>query len=372
MSNVKHPTAVSSSKSGWHIFRPILPGATAGDRALACLAAMIGIALSGFICSVAFGAGPHLVLLVPPMGASAVLVFAVPASPLAQPWPTIGGNVLSALVGILVAQVIPQPALAAGVAVGLAIGVMSICRCLHPPGGAAALVGVFGGPAVASAGLLFPLIPVGANAIILVAVGMLFHKLSRRPYPHVAAPPPKPVHGTNDVPPLARSGPSTEDVDAAIADVGEALDISRADLDLLLSRIEIRAQERQSRGLSCGAIMSRDVVWVDETTPIAEARKLLLDRGLHIAPVLDQDRRVLGTIGLAEIDNGDGHAADVMSPAVEARPDDLAVTVARLLAEGGAHAVVVVDEDHQLLGLLTQTDMLALMSHAENRPRSAK
>ncbi|MFG3757464.1 HPP family protein, partial [Klebsiella pneumoniae] len=75
-------------------------------------------------------------LLVASIGASAVLLFAVPASPLAQPWPIIGGNSVSALVGIVVARAIGDPLLAAAVAAALAIAVMSLARCLHPPGGA--------------------------------------------------------------------------------------------------------------------------------------------------------------------------------------------------------------------------------------------
>ncbi|RYH63846.1 MAG: hypothetical protein EON54_07270, partial [Alcaligenaceae bacterium] len=71
-----------------------------------------------------------------PLGASAVLVFAVPASPLAQPWAVIGGNVLSALVGSACAALIPDPAWAGAAAVALAIALMFSLRCLHPPGGA--------------------------------------------------------------------------------------------------------------------------------------------------------------------------------------------------------------------------------------------
>ncbi|MEG8058719.1 HPP family protein [Sphingomonas sp. 22L2VL55-3] len=80
------------------------------------------------------GSGP-LPLLVAPIGASAVLIFAVPASPLAQPWSVVGGNIISALVGVTAARFVPIPYLAAGVAVGGAILVMSLLRCLHPPAG---------------------------------------------------------------------------------------------------------------------------------------------------------------------------------------------------------------------------------------------
>ena len=78
--------------------------------------------------------------LVAPLGASAVLVFVLPASPLAQPWSVVAGSVLSALVAIACVHLAANAVLAAGLAVGLAVLVMGLCRCLHPPGGAVALL----------------------------------------------------------------------------------------------------------------------------------------------------------------------------------------------------------------------------------------
>ncbi len=67
-----------------------------------------------------------------------------------------GGNILSALVGVAVARWVAVPFLAAGIAVGGAILRMPLSRFLHPPGGAAALTAVIGGPAIASAGYALP------------------------------------------------------------------------------------------------------------------------------------------------------------------------------------------------------------------------
>ena len=169
-------------------FLPILAGATLRDRLVACLGALVAISLTGLIAAKVVGAGAAL-LIVAPMGASAVLVFAVPASPLAQPWSVIGGNVISALVGVFVARVVPVPALAAGLAVAGAILAMSLSRSLHPPGGATALMAVIGGPSIAALGYGFALVPVGVNAAILAGIGVLFHRLSGHSYPHVAAVP---------------------------------------------------------------------------------------------------------------------------------------------------------------------------------------
>jgi len=89
----------------------ILPGATLRDRIIASLGAMAGIGLTGFLSAVVLGqtwgqsGNLTLPLLAAPMGAVAILLFATPASPLAQPWPIIGGNVISALAGIITARV---------------------------------------------------------------------------------------------------------------------------------------------------------------------------------------------------------------------------------------------------------------------------
>lgn len=219
-------------------FKPLLAGATAGDRLIACLGAAIGIALTLLLCSALPLAAPALPAIVAPLGASAVLVFAVPASPLAQPWPVIGGNALSALVGVAMYRVVPDAALAAGLAVGVAILVMSLLRCLHPPGGASALTAVIGPPAIHAAGFGFALFPVALNSLALVAVGLLFHRLSGHSYPHRTAPAP---------PEALAAGLHLADIDAALEDMHESFDISRADLDALLSRAEYHAAQRGGR-----------------------------------------------------------------------------------------------------------------------------
>ena len=214
------------------LFRPILAGATTRDRAIACLGAFVGIAVVAIV-GVLTGSSPALVA---PMGASAVLVFVTPASPLAQPWPVIGGNVVSAAFGVFVARHVPGVELAAAVAVAGAIAIMSLARCLHPPGGAAALLAVLGGPAVAEGGYAFALAPVGLDALLLVGVALAFHRWSGHSYPHR----PVPVQ----LPNLPRFEP--EDIDAALAELGETLDVAREDLDNLLQLAERHAQARRS------------------------------------------------------------------------------------------------------------------------------
>lgn len=222
------------------LFVPLLAGASLRDRVIASIGALVGIGFVGLTCVALFPASAPWI--VAPMGASAVLLFAVPASPLAQPWSIAGGNVVSAIVGTVVTWVFPDPAIAAAVAVSLAILTMSLLRCLHPPGGAAALSAVLGGYALFSAHVAEFLIVVLVNSLLMVAIGWLFHRFSGHSYPHRA----KPVEG-KALPLAPTSGLLLRDIDAALDDLGETFDISREDLALLLDRAEVHAAERDRK-----------------------------------------------------------------------------------------------------------------------------
>jgi CBS domain-containing membrane protein len=297
--------------------------------------------------------------IVAPIGASALLVFAVPASPMAQPWPVFGGNSLSALVGFAVGLTLGHGALACGLAVGLAIAVMSVTRSLHPPGGAAALTGALGGSLVESAGWWFPVAPVALNALVLVAVGWLFHRFSGHPYPH-----PKTLESaTLDPSPSKRVGVRDEDLDAVLAGIGETFDIEREDLRLLLGQLETHVLARQRSDFTCGEIMSRDVITVRGDAAPAVARQLLLDSGVRLLPVLDDSGRPLGGVGLRELEQPGDLVADLMTAPLTTVPSEPAVTLTAALTDGHRHAAMVVDpESRKLLGLVTQADLLAALT----------
>lgn len=224
-----------------NLFKPLLAGARPIDRMIAGLGAAIGISLTILVCSQLPLHAGDLPIIVAPLGASAVLIFAVPASPLAQPWPVVGGNILSSLIGVAAYQLIPDMMVAAGVAVGLAIILMSLLRCLHPPGGAAALTAVIGSQGIHDAGYAFAFAPVGINSIALVSLSLFFHRLSGHSYPHQPVAPPVIADKMR-----AEAGFHLEDIDRALAELPDNFDISRADLDLLLSRAEIHAQARRA------------------------------------------------------------------------------------------------------------------------------
>jgi CBS domain-containing membrane protein len=313
----------------------------------------------GLVAAVIHGQGEALPWLVAPMGASAVLLFAVPASPMAQPWPIIGGNSLSALVGFAVGQALGHGAIACGIGVGLAIGVMSATRSLHPPGGAAALTGVIGGSLVDSAGWWFPLAPVALDAVLLVAVGWAFHRLSGHAYPH-RQPPESP---TRDPLPTARLGVRDEDLDAVLAGIGEAFDIDREDLRLLLTELELQVLARRHPDLTCGEIMSRDLISVPRHADPSAARLLLLDSGVRLLPVLDDAERPIGGVGLRELARAGQTVEAVMTDPLTVTPTEPALKLTGPLTDGHRHAAMVVDPDTGVLrGLVTQADLLAALT----------
>ena len=127
---------------------------------------------------------PVVSWVVASMGATTVLLFAVPHGPLSQPWAVIGGHVISAAIGVLCARWIPDLAVAAAAAVALSIGAMHYLRCIHPPGGATALSAVIGGDHIQQLGFQFVFTPVLLNACVIVTIAIVFnYAFSWRRYP---------------------------------------------------------------------------------------------------------------------------------------------------------------------------------------------
>ncbi len=142
--------------------------------------AVIGVGQAGL-------AGPGGVLATASIGASAVLLFAAPHGTLSQPWPLVGGHLVSALIGVTCARWLGGDLmLAAALAVSLSIAAMYTLRCLHPPGGATALYAVLGGEAVHALGYGYVLSPVLLNAAVLLGVAIVYnYPFAWRRYPQV-------------------------------------------------------------------------------------------------------------------------------------------------------------------------------------------
>lgn len=178
-----------------------------------------------------FEQGLHVpLLLIASMGATAVLLFAAPHTPLSQPWNVIGGHIVSALVGITIYQQVANPVFGGSLAVGLAIIAMYYLRCLHPPGGATSLIPFIGGPAIEKFGYIFALFPVGLGAVAMVLIAIFFnYPFKYRRYPAMLASLAN-SNATPDEPDCAYPDISHADLVVALSEIDTYVDISEEDL----------------------------------------------------------------------------------------------------------------------------------------------
>lgn len=357
------------------------PPLSAGERARSALAAFLGLLLVSAVLAV-LPVDPATRALLAPVGATSVILFSLPHSPLGQPWPVAGGLLLSAAIGIACGTWLAPPWLAPPVAVAGSVWAMNALRCLHPPGGALAL----GMALVPGAG--WPgLAAVGMNVLaILVAVLLVNNLLPGRRYPQgspptVADPRPAP----------SRAGIEHEDLQSALAQMDSFLDISEEDLVRVYNLALGHAFERHVT-LTCGEIMSAPPVCVEFGTGLQEAWRLLRERHIKALPVVDPGKRVIGLLTLEDFlrhvapEAGRGmaeHLRAFMRPSgashsgraevvgqvmaerfVTARVSDGIGKVAGLLAaRGHQQAIPVVDGDGRIAGILSQTDLLVLLYH---------
>lgn len=376
--------------------RPLLPATgaiTPQARWRAVVGALLGIGATGWFSAWWLQGEPvglHMPAfwLIAPMGASAVLLFAAPASPLAQPWAMLGGNLVSAFIGVSCVQLMPVPALAAGLAVALSIGAMLTLRCLHPPSGAVALTAVVGGPAVHELGYGFVLMPVALDTVLLLLAAVLVHQLSGRRYPHPQQTEARPAGVLHEAP-TQRLGFTHDDLDTVLRQYNQVLDVSRDDLEELFRQTEMQAYRRRFGETSCGSIMSPDPVSVVFGTELSEAWRLMHQHRLHALPVVDRARRVVGVVtradflehaGQAEV-QGLGHRLGALlartrrvhsakpevvgqimsSPATTVSTSTPMVELVPLMADAGRHHVPVVDDERRLAGMVTQSDLVAAL-----------
>jgi CBS domain-containing membrane protein len=359
------------------------------ERMRGCAGALFGLLLTGLVSHLTLGQSIGAAWLIAPMGASAVLLFAVPASPLAQPWSIIGGNVSAALIGVTCAKLVQDPLLAAALAAALAIGAMFLLRCLHPPSGAVALTAVLGGPAIHAMGYHFVLLPVALNSLLLLAAALFFNNVTGRRYPHTAQPERANRHATEDAVPTARLGFSADDLDAVLKSYNQVLDISRDDLQTILAQTEMLGYRRRFGSATCGSVMSRDVVSAAYATELDVAWGMMQEHRLTALPVIDRARRVIGIVTKTDflmhagldrhMDLGSKLAGfirrtrrvhsdkpeavgQIMTTEVKvAHVDKPVVELVPLMSDAGLHQLPVIDDERRLVGMLTQSDLIAAL-----------
>ncbi|MBV2135085.1 HPP family protein [Pseudomonas sp. MAP12] len=334
--------------------------------------ALLGVAASVWLCTWLFDPAVAQMLL-GPLGASAVLLFAVSSGALSQPWSILGSYLLAGLSGALMVQLLGASMGSAVLAMAVCLLAMFLLRCLHPPAAALTLCVVLV-PGLSAQGFAVVL-PVMFIACSLFAWAVLFNNLTGVRYPRLS-PPAEPSHHTADLPVGQRMGIGNEDLDHALDEFGGFIDLTREDLATLVRRTEQHALRRQMGELTAAQIMSRDLRWVTPETTLDQALEILQYHHLKVLPVLERDVLVgvvtladlielirsrvqgglLGYLGRREV-----RVSKAMTqPAVNVAADTHVVELIPLLSREGLHGLPVL-EGGKLVGIVSQTDLIAAL-----------
>lgn len=271
------------------------------ERLISAFGALAVILLTSWASHLLLG-GQNMPFLAASMGASAVLLLAVPHSPFSQPWPLIGGQIIPALIGISCAMLVSDFYLACALAVGISIVAMFYLRCLHPPGGGTALQMVIGGPAFHALGYPTILAPIMLNSFILLMAALLINKLiPGRRYPMLPAQP----QAKPGEPAAASASPvklnvGHDDIYAAMEEIGAVIDVTEEDLERIYGLATLHAQRRKMGEVHCADIMTREVVTVERRTTLEDAWSLLRGHNIRGVPVIDAERRLIGIVAIAD------------------------------------------------------------------------
>ncbi|WP_026479760.1 HPP family protein [Ahrensia sp. 13_GOM-1096m] len=346
--------------------------------------ALLGLALAGFFLSLLPIDLQLRLYLIAPFGASAVLLFAVPNSPLAQPWSAIVGNIIAALVGVAVCLSVPDLTLRIALAVGLTIVATSLFRAVHPPAGAVAMTAALNSDAVAELGFQFALTPVAAGTIFLVITATIYAKLTGRRYPFRQFDEPN-NYGTQDPAPIERLGLSEDELVEILERYKQSFNLGVEDLARLVGAAEMQAATHRTGPLSADDIMSRNLVTVKPDTVLADIAALFRRHKFTALPVVDHDGHYLGVIfqihlisrGTQDADNSTLRFSAAMARLLTKKSDRPVLAhevmdvdgpratpttsigkLLPLMAQGEVDAIPIL-EDNSIVGIVTQTDLIA-------------
>lgn len=330
-------------------------------------------------------------VLLASMGASSVLLFGLPNSPLAKPWSFVGGHLISGTVGLLCSHLFTDLALMAAVTIGCVLFVMYLFECMHPPGGATALV-----PVIASAdtvlGYDFLLYPVALNVFVMLAVALLLQKFWLKQGMQKPSQQYDPIHLHHDKSPLNRLGLQTEDLLSALNSFDTVIDISEQDLERLYHQAQLHAYQRKSGEIRCSDIMSRDLITVKPDTAVATAWQLLRKHKISMLPVVNDEQHLLGVISTVDFlknlkvphywgllrhvnqlllrnkhsSQYKRNVADIMvSKLTVAHEHEHIAALVPVLSDQGLHHIPVLNAQQQLVGIITQSDLIAALFNAK-------
>lgn len=347
-------------------FGPAIPHPKATEALRAALGAGLGLLATGVLLHLISPTASLLAqpLLIAPFAASAVLVFAVPNSPLAQPWAVVVGNTVAALIGVITVQLLPVPLLAAALAVLLTLLATAALRATHPPAGAAAMATVLAFHADAATPLTFALHPVLTGSVALVIAGIIWNSITGRVYPfRQSAPAP---HGTADPPPERRHAPTPQVLAATLNRLRLGANLGVEDLARLIEAAEAETAAAALGQITAAQIMSRDLITVAPDTPLPELAAAFRTHRFKSLPIRDAEGHYAGCVIIeAAVGLTDPQltAQELCDPALQtANPATPIAQLIPLLSDGHQQSVPIV-EGRILIGLVTRSDLIAPLIH---------
>jgi len=328
-------------------------------------------------------------LLVASIGASMILVYVLPNSPVSQPYSLIMGNFVSAVIGVSCAKLPLDLYLTASICICGCMFAMFLLQCIHPPAAATAMMPVIVG-SQAVGGYYYPFFPVLINVIVLVILGIIFHRLwLKKEYPSKPMPTQDEVHKHKDASPLTRLGISRDDFETVLNDYGAFLNITEKDLAQVYGLAQQKAYHRKFGEIRCQDIMSKDVIHVSADTGLEEAWALLRLHKVKLLPVIDENNVIIGILSLvdylkrADLKSYDGFAERLVrfvkrdpnmtnnkpnfvgqimaTPVFSVHQNDLIASLVPLLSDKGLHHIPVTDDEQKLVGIVTQSDLIAAL-----------
>lgn len=341
------------------------------DRLVCGVGALLGLAVSSLISWYVLGG--FNAWYIAPMGASSVLLFAVPASPLAQPWNMVVGNTIAGLVGVTCAIFISNPTEAFSVAVALSIFLMMSTDSLHPPSGAVAITAVLGGASIHQLGYQFIFYPVLLNSVLLLLIAIIFNRMLGKQYPQVA----QLNTRSKDPTPTQKVTIQPQDIQDVLEQQTQLLDISEYDLQKIILEAQAKANARAVHQYLCQDIMSKDVLSLDEQDDIHQALDKFKHVNLMSLPVLNADRELVGTLALYEIVEWFKRAADARAPwehlvkqimnrqVVTVQPTQPIQDLVPYFVERSFNYIPVVDHQ-KMVGIISRADMIAALQQQLN------
>jgi len=330
-------------------------------------------------------------IIVASMGASAVILFIMPGSPLAQPWPLVGGHLISAVIGITCARLFADTIMASACASGGSVFAMLLLRCLHPPAAATALTPIIAGDPVNFMNYSFVLMPVGINVAIMLVMSIVINRwVLRYAYPSVPQAEDSKKHRHSAIiQPAQRTGISEQDLDLALENMDMFLDVSKSDLSKLLTDAQMQSFKRYRGNITCADIMVKNILSVEYGTEVEEAWRIMHNEKLKAMPVIDRSRRVIGIITWNDffkfIDVGvnetfqekfrafirrtpDVSAAKpesvghIMTSSVSMLPESTHIAdLIPLMSNQGYRQIPIVNSENRLVGMVYQANLIAAL-----------